>query len=407
MVPPARAAGGHNFGGRAPKPARIIRALSREAMDQEPSFRLERTLEGTVCVRFEGTWLLASGIPPRDTLERELGAAPARRLTFDGAGLRSWDSALVAFVLSAWDLATRHGLQADLGDLPEGAQRLVRLAQAVPERERVARDDEDSWILAQIGRSTLAVWDAALGLLGFLGECTGALFSVLRGRTRFGWAAFALLLEDAGADSLPIVALINFLLGAVLAFVGAVQLQAVGASIYVADLVAIGVTREIGALMTGLVLAGRTGASFAAHLGTMTVNEETDALRTMGYSPLEYLVVPRLVALILMTPLLVACADAVGILGGLVVGVTTLGLGPFQYLNQTTEAMALNHFAIGLLKGCAFGFAVALCGCYFGLRCQRSASGVGRAATEAVVAGTILVVFFDAVLTVLFHSVGL
>jgi phospholipid/cholesterol/gamma-HCH transport system permease protein len=210
-------------------------------------------------------------------------------------------------------------------------------------------------------------------------------------------------LESAGVGALGIVALINFLIGAVLAFVGAVQLQQFGASIYVANLVAIGVARELGALMTGIVMAGRTGASFAAVLGTMTVNEEVDALRTLGLRPVEFLVLPRVLATSLMLPALVAYADLVGILGGTFVGVVMLDLGAVEYLRATQSSLALRHVVIGLVKGAAFGAVVALTGCYYGVRCGRSAAAVGEATTRAVVVGIVLVVVVDALFTVLLH----
>jgi phospholipid/cholesterol/gamma-HCH transport system permease protein len=207
--------------------------------------------------------------------------------------------------------------------------------------------------------------------------------------------------------ALAIVALINFLIGAVLAFVGAVQLQQFGAVIYVANLVAIGVTRELGALMTGIVMAGRTGASFAAVLGTMTVNEEVDALRTMGLRPAEFLVLPRVLATSLMLPALVVYADLLGILGGTFVGVTMLDLGTVEYLRATQSSLALRHVVIGLAKSVAFGVVLALTGCYYGLRCGRSAEAVGEATTRAVVTGIVLVVVVDAIATVLTHLLHL
>jgi phospholipid/cholesterol/gamma-HCH transport system permease protein len=186
-----------------------------------------------------------------------------------------------------------------------------------------------------------------------------------------------------------------------------VQLQPFGASIYVASLVAIGVTRELGALMTGIVMAGRTGASFAAVLGTMTVNEEVDALQTMGLRPVEFLVLPRVLATACMLPALVAYADLLGMMGGLFVGVTMLGLGANEYARQTQEALALRHIVIGMVKGGVFGIVVALTGCYYGIRCGRSAAAVGEATTRAVVTGIVVVVIVDAIATVFLHVVRL
>jgi phospholipid/cholesterol/gamma-HCH transport system permease protein len=228
-----------------------------------------------------------------------------------------------------------------------------------------------------------------------------------RGGARFRRVDLLHAFEVTGVGALAIVALINFLVGAVLAFVGAVQLQPFGAAVYVANLVAIAVTRELGALMTGIVMAGRTGAAFAAVLGTMSANEEVDALRTMGLRPIEFLVLPRVLATALMMPALVAYADLLGLLGGLFVGVTTLRLGPDEYLRQTRGALGLSHVWIGLGKSVVFGIVVALTGCYYGLRSGRDAAAVGVAATKAVVMGIVLVVVADAAFTVLLHVVGL
>jgi phospholipid/cholesterol/gamma-HCH transport system permease protein len=192
----------------------------------------------------------------------------------------------------------------------------------------------------------------------------------------------------------------------VLAFVGAVQLQPFGAAIYVANLVAIAVARELGALMTGIVMAGRTGASFAAVLGTMKVNEEVDALAAAGLRPSEFLVLPRVVATALMMPALVAYADLAGLVGGLFVGVTVLGIAPAEYATQTRVALELRHVWIGLGKSVAFGVIVSITGCYYGLRAARSAAAVGEATTKAVVIGIVMVVLADAVATVLLYRVG-
>jgi phospholipid/cholesterol/gamma-HCH transport system permease protein len=266
---------------------------------------------------------------------------------------------------------------------------------------------EDDALTARVGRVALKAWDTALDAVGFLGEAILALLILVRGRARFRRVDLMHAFEATGVGALGIVALINFLIGAVLAFVGAVQLQQFGASIYVANLVAIGVTRELGALMTGIVMAGRTGASFAAVLGTMTVNEEVDALRTMGLRPVEFLVLPRVLATALMMPALVAYADLMGLLGGLFVGVAVLDLGTVEYLRQTRDALALRQIWIGLAKSVAFGVVLALTGCYYGIRCGRSAAAVGEATTKAVVMGIVLVVVVDAVFTVVLHVLHL
>lgn len=377
------------------------------ATDADARLELAREPDGTLRVRVGGTWRLAAGVPSADHLSQALAAEPPPvRLVFEVDALHHWDSSLVTFLHLAAERAHQHGLAVDLDALPAGARRLLELARAVPAHVEAQAADDDA-LTARVGRVAQRAWGTAGDALGFLGETMLALLAALRGRARFRRLDLMHAIEASGVAALGIVALVNFLIGAVLAFVGAVQLQPFGAAIYVANLVGIGVTRELGALMTGIVMAGRTGASFAAVLGTMTVNEEVDALRTMGLRPSEFLVLPRVLATAAMLPALVAYADLLGILGGAFVGVTLLDLGTLEYLRQTQGALAVRHVFIGLFKSAVFGAVVALTGCYYGLRCGRSAAAVGEAATRAVVMGIVLVVVADALFTALLHALGL
>jgi phospholipid/cholesterol/gamma-HCH transport system permease protein len=365
-------------------------------------YDLER--EGNLLrIRFSGPWTLAGGIPAPDAAVAALHQdPPVRRLVLEARGLGDWDSALPAFVHGLAGDAAAQGVELDPGGLPEGARRLVELARAVPPMaERPSIQDDSA--LARVGRMALAVAETAGDGLTFLGEVTLAVAALVRGRAQLRRLDLLRTFETTGVAALGIVGLINFLIGAVLAFVGAIQLVQFGAGIYIANLVAIGVTRELAPLMTGIVMSGRTGAAFAAVLGTMTVNEEVDALRTMGLRPTEFLVLPRVVATALMMPALVAYADFVGLLGGAFVGVAVLGLGPVEYFRQTRDVLALHHVVIGLGKSMVFGAIVALTGCYYGIRCGRSAAAVGEATTRAVVMGILLVVVADAVSTVVLH----
>jgi phospholipid/cholesterol/gamma-HCH transport system permease protein len=369
--------------------------------------QIDRAPGDVLHLRLAGHWTLAAGVPALDGLLRELESGPPpSRITFDSTGVEGWDSALVAFAHRLHDLVAAPGVEVDESGLPDGARQLLDLARAVP-RVETARGAEDDALTARVGTIALHAWDTTVDAVGFLGETVIALGSMLRGRARFRGADLMHAVEASGVGALGIVGLISFLIGAVLAFVGAVQLVQFGAGIYVANLVAIGVTRELGALMTGIVMCGRTGASFAAVLGTMTVNEEIDALRTMGLKPAEFLVAPRVLATSLMLPALVAYADVLGILGGMLVGVTLLRLGPTEFLEQTRANLAFRQVAIGLVKSVAFGAVVALTGCYYGIRCGRSAAAVGEATTKAVVLGIVFVVVVDAVFTVLLYALGL
>jgi phospholipid/cholesterol/gamma-HCH transport system permease protein len=214
-------------------------------------------------------------------------------------------------------------------------------------------------------------------------------------------------MQECGAQALPIVSLISLLVGLILAFIGAVQLEQFGAQIYIADLVGIGMARQMGAMMTGIIMAGRTGAAFAAQLGTMTVNEEIDALTTTGLPPMEFLVLPRMLALMVMMPLLALYADLMGILGGAIVGVGLMDLGAMTYFQETRHALDFTDFAVGLVYAAVFGALVAIAGCLRGMQCGRSASAVGDAATSAVVTAIVWIIVSDAILTVMLNTLGI
>jgi phospholipid/cholesterol/gamma-HCH transport system permease protein len=214
-------------------------------------------------------------------------------------------------------------------------------------------------------------------------------------------------MQASGSQALPIVSLISGLIGLILAFMGAIQLRQFGAQIYVADLVGIGMTREMGAVMTGIIMAGRTGAAFAAQLGTMQVNEEIDAYTTLGISPMEFLVLPRMLALVLMMPLLCVYADLLGILGGVVVATGLLDISLVEYVNETRAAVSLTDIGLGVVKSGLFGVLIALAGCLRGMQCGRSASAVGDAATSAVVTGIVFIIATDGLLAVLTEALGI
>lgn len=322
------------------------------------------------------------------------------RFVDDGIG--KWDSTLLTLILRVKKQCDAYGVELDLSGLPSGAQRLIHLAMAVPEREGSSRSSKKAPLLERLGKWAVSSHSDVVDAFSFFGEAIVSILRFVTGRARYRKAEFWLIIQQCGPQALGIVTIISVLVGAILAFVGAIQLQMFGAEIYVANLVGISMVMEMGALMTGIILAGRTGASFAAQLGTMQVNEEIDALKTMGIPPMDYLVMPRMVALILMTPLLVIYADFMGILGGAVVGIFGLGISPTVYFNQTTEMMTLWYCAQGLIKGCTFGVLVAICGCMRGMSCGRSASAVGEAATSAVVTGIVAIVLADAVWTFIF-----
>jgi len=373
-----------------------------------PVLHMERAGDGSLRLTLAGEWKLANGIPSRLELDRSLSEAPEiTRAVFDTRNLEGWDSGLLTFLLSVMDLCTLQNVTVDRGGLPSGVNRLLSLASAVPERSGARRGGAQVAFLERIGSSCIDLWRPLLDMIAFIGETFMSFARLVSGRARFRSSDMVRVLQECSSDALPIVSLISLLVGLILAFVGAIQLKLFGAQIYVADLVGIGMVRAMGAIMTGIILAGRTGAAFAAGIGTMQVNEEIDALQTTGVSPMDFLVLPRVLALSVMMPLLTVYADLMGILGGLIVGVLGLDLSAMEYFQKTKKAIGLTNVWIGMFSGFVYGVLVAVAGCMRGMQCGRSASAVGDATTSAVVTSIVGIVVATAVITVLCNILGI
>ena len=377
------------------------------AAARAPQLQFGLSDTGSLSLVLIGDWTLKSRLPSSDAVARRLETATMpTTLSYDARQLGAWDSGLLAFLTRVQEIAKARKLGLDVARLPEGARRLLKLASSSPERAGARRTGMRAGFLTRVGEQSLALWHSTGGLLEFLGQALLALGNLLIGRAHFRRSDLLGIMFECGAAALPIVSLISFLVGLILAFVGAVQLKQFGAQIYVANLVGIATAREMGALMTAIIMAGRTGAAFAAQLGTMQVNEEIDALATFGLSPLEFLVLPRMIALVLMMPLLCTFADLMGILGGLVVGVTMLGVSPVLYLDQTLNSVALSDLVLGIVKSSVFGILVAIAGCLRGMQSGRSASDVGLAATSAVVTSIVFIIATDGVFAILTQALG-
>ena len=324
--------------------ARQTKTESRSS-EPAPGFTLSQAEGGTLVLRLSGDWKLKGGLPTPGAVEKQfdLSARPSR-LTFDTTALGGWDSGLLAFLAGLQELCRARKLEFDTASLPEGARRLLKLAGTVPERAGARRTESRPSFLALVGLESISLWHSLGQMLQFLGEALESFGRLMIGRARFRRSDLVEIIFECGAAALPIVTLISFLVGLILAFVGAVQLTQFGAQIYVADLVGIAMAREMGALMTAIIMSGRTGAAFAAQLGTMQVNEEIDALTTFGLSPMDFLVLPRMIALIVMMPLLCIYADLMGILGGALVGIGMLKLSVAEYVNQTVNGVGLGGF---------------------------------------------------------------
>jgi phospholipid/cholesterol/gamma-HCH transport system permease protein len=380
----------------------------RTAAADSERLAVERGRDGTLVIRLAGTWTLEAGLPNIAPVERALTATPTpRTVAFDLERLAHWDTGVLAFVAKVEDVAGRRHVAVDRHGLPEPVQRLLGLAETVPETQGArALEPTVSWI-ARVGVSAQRGWDQTVSAVTFLGEATLALGRLLTGRARFRGRDLAVVVQEAGVEALPIVTLINFLVGMIIAFVGAVQLQRFGASIYVADLVTIATARELGCLMTAVIMSGRTGSGFAAQLGTMQVNQEIEALETMGLPPLDFLVLPRLLALSLMMPLLCVYADVVAWFGGAFVAVGLLDLSGSLFWQESKQAITLTDVGLGVSKSFVFGVIIAIAGCIQGIRAGRNAAAVGQAATSAVVLSIVWIVVADGVFAVLCNALGI
>jgi phospholipid/cholesterol/gamma-HCH transport system permease protein len=369
---------------------------------------LGTTDTGGLRVSLGGDWLLAGELPAVDPILDSLRRSPRpEQLEFDLSGLEGWDTGLLTTLVQIYKSAEANGVPVEDRGLPEGVQRLLRLAFAVRERKDAARHQVKQSFLTKLGNSTLDLWKSILELVSFLGELVLAFGRLFKGKARYQKADLWLQVQEAGAEALPIVSLISFLIGMIFAFVGVMQLEIFGAGIYTANLVAVAMIREMAPIMTAIIMAGRTGASYAAHLGTMKVNEEIDALVTLGLRPMDFLVLPRVMALIVMMPLLTMYASLLGILGGMAVGLAMLDVSLVQYLEQTKDSVGLNSLFGGLFKALVYGSLVAIAGCQQGMACGGSAMAVGQATTKAVVTGIVLIIVSASILTVIYINMGI
>jgi phospholipid/cholesterol/gamma-HCH transport system permease protein len=369
---------------------------------------MEQPSGDTLKLILSGHWKLGGELPGADKVQQTLQDRPGvRNLVFDTRELAHWDTGLLTFLVNVGTFCSQQKIHLNSDGLPQGAQRLLELASAVPEKKDARQAEGRVSFLAYLGNETVNFFQSAGEMLEFIGEAVIAVLRLLRGKAQYRRSDLGLIMQAVSAQALPIVSLICFLVGLILAFIGAIQLQLFGAQIYVADLVGIAMVRLMAAIMTGIVMAGRTGGAFAAQLGTMQVNQEIDALRTLGISPMEFLVLPRMLALALMMPLLCLYANIMGILGGMVVGVGLLNIGFIQYYNETAKAIGLWNLGIGLFSGFVFGVIVALAGCMRGMQCGRSASAVGDAATSAVVTAIVGIILSTAVITILCNFLGI
>lgn len=356
----------------------------------------------------DGDWSIYGRLPSLEMFRTAIEKLPPiQRLVIDASRLHKWDSALLSFVSLLERFGHENGIAVEAGTLPTEARRLIDLATRGLGHETSHRKGSQPNFVRSVGEAAIAKVEGLGQPIGFVGSSVLAFGRLFRGRARCRAIDLFAMVEECGARALPIVGVISLLVGMIFSFVGAIQLKQFGADIYDANLVAVAMAREMAAVMTGIVLTGRTGAAFAAQIGAMQGNEEIDALSTLGISSVEFLVLPRMIALILMTPLLCIYSNALGLTGGYIVAMGTLNVTSTAYLLQTQSAITLTDLSIGIVKSIVFGILIAITGCLQGMQAGRSAAGVGTATTSAVVSGILAIIVTDAIFSVVLNVIGL
>lgn len=371
-----------------------------------PGFHVDRIdlASDRAALRFAGALRFRECFAAWDEVRGMLAPLPPH-LDLDLSDVDGLDGGATALLLELRAEAASAGSETAIVGATGRVQSMIELYGAHPKRPSLQAPPARIGILDQIGRETLTLVNES-NALDFFGDSIVAGAQAVRSPGRVNWADVPRLMERAGADGIPIVLMINFLVGLVTGFQAALQLKQFGANIFIADLVGLSVTRELAPLMTAIIIAGRSGAAFSAELGTMRVSEEIDALRTLGLDPYQFLVFPRVIALTLIAPMLTIVADVIGIAGGLLVAMFSLDLTFQAYLAESEKALDLFDVYSGILKATVFGCAIALVACQRGLATRGGAEGVGRSTTSAVVTSLFAIVVLDAIFTVIFHAFG-
>ncbi len=354
----------------------------------------------TLLIKLSGDWHISAGLLSESAVTSQLTRHPdIVQINFCILQELKWDSGLIVFLLRLIEECSLKNIYVNREALPKEAQKLIMLALKVNEKTDIATANVHGPLLARLGEKVLKIGESFNLAFQFLGDIVVSLGCLMTGKAFFRWDDFMVLIKRCGIDTLLLVSLISLLVGMILAFVASIQLKMFGAQIYIADIVGIAMVRVLSSVMTGIIVSGRIGASFAAELGMMETNEEVDALKTLGVSPVEFLVLPRVLALVLMMPVLTIYADLMAILGGFLISIGMFHLNPLEYLNHTQMAVHLSYVWIGLIHSFVFGVIIAIAGCLRGIECERDAAGVGKATTSAVVTAITGIVIATAIIT--------
>lgn len=354
-------------------------------------------------LRLRGDWQL--GQTPDGEALCEAIPANCKNLTINADELGNWDSSLAIALLPLARWCEQKKVALNIDALPETLQNLLNLATSIPSYKSESKTSKQHFFV-RVQKFVNTQWQGMARTLTFIGDISLGVASWVRGNSKTRTQDILFFIDQCGPRALAIVTLIALLVGMILAYLGSVQLRQLGAQVYVADLVAIGMVREMGALMTAVIMAGRTGAAYAAQLGTMQVNEEIDALKTMGISAIEFLVLPRMLALVFIMPLLCIYADVMGMVGGALVA-TSMDVSVVQYIAQTRGAVDWVDILAGIIKSIFFGILIAIAGCQAGIECGRNSDAVGMAATNAVVRAIVYLVLADAAFNILYDKIGI
>jgi phospholipid/cholesterol/gamma-HCH transport system permease protein len=360
----------------------------------------------TLLIKLSGDWQISAGLLSVNEVTSQLSSHPdIAQINLSVSQELKWDSGLISFLLVLIRECEQKNIHVAREGLPQEAQKLLALALKVHEKNIQSKKARESF-LEKSGGKVLQISESVRSGVDFLGDIAVSLFRLITGRSYFRWDDFMLIVQRCGVETLLLVSLISLLVGMILAFVGSIQLKMFGAQIFVSNIVGVAMVRVLSAVMTGIIMSGRIGASFAAELGMMQANEEIDALKTLGVSPVEFLVIPRILALLIMMPVLTIYADLMGVFGGFVISVGMLNLNPIEYLNHTQEAVRLSYVWIGLIHSFVFGVIIAVAGCLSGIKSERNAAGVGIATTSAVVTGITGIVIATAIITFICQILG-
>ncbi len=357
-----------------------------------------------------GDWILDSEYPDDfdDELEQQFKQnSDIKQVNVTMTQVTQWNSALLTSILCLKKLCQQFQIQLNTTQLPVEMIRLMDLSSIVPKRDVDDHIAKNTKFLHNVGTNVISAVKELGEVIAFLSNAVIAFFAMIRGKAVYRSSDTWLVMQQTGAEAMPIVSLLNFLVGAILGYIGAMQLEKFGAEIFIGDMVGVAMTREIAAIITAIIMAGRSGAAFAAQLGTMKVNEEIDALRSMGISPMEFLVLPRMIGMMLMMPLLAIYANFMGIFGGALVAYTMLNISLEQYLSVVIKSVGLNDVAAGIFMSVVFGAIVAVVGCQKGISCGKSAEAVGSSTTSAVVTSTVIIFVSAAILTVIYGALGI